>query len=168
MNDLCGMFGICLLTAEPEEMVNITPVLLRFIGKFFIIFAVVAVVTILTPWMAKKVDAFREKHEKPAVPEDPRCKAVRGPYDMPEPPEKKPVKRRPQNADGTPVKRRPQNADGTPVKRRPQSADGTPVKRRPQNADGAPVKRRLQNADGTPVKRRPQNPGNRPAKHSEQ
>lgn len=73
---------------ETEEMVNITPVLIRFIGKFFLIFAVVAVIGILTPWLAKKVDAFRESHSKPAAPEDPRCKAVRGPYDLPEPKQK--------------------------------------------------------------------------------
>lgn len=76
--------GFLLLTAE-EDMVNVTPVLLKFIGKFFIIFAVVAVITLLTPKMAKWIDDFRAKHEKPAPPEDPRCKAVRGPYDMPEP-----------------------------------------------------------------------------------
>lgn len=68
-----------------EDMVNVTPVLMKFIGKFFVIFAVVAIIAILTPRMAKHVDAFREKHSKPAAPEDPRCKAVRGPYDMPEP-----------------------------------------------------------------------------------
>lgn len=68
-----------------EDMVNVTPVLMKFIGKFFVIFAVVAIIAILTPRMAKRVDAFREKHSKPAAPEDPRCKAVRGPYDMPEP-----------------------------------------------------------------------------------
>lgn len=73
------------LAAETDEKVNITPLLLRFMGKFFLIFAVVAVIAVLTPWLAKKVDAFREAHSKPAVPEDPRCKAVRGPYDMPEP-----------------------------------------------------------------------------------
>ena len=73
------------LAAETDEKVNITPILLRFMGKFFLIFAVVAVIAVLTPWLAKKVDAFREAHSKPAVPEDPRCKAVRGPYDMPEP-----------------------------------------------------------------------------------
>lgn len=80
--------GFLLLTAE-EEMVNVTPVLMKFIGKFFVIFAVVAVITLLTPKMAGWVDDFRAKHEKPAPPEDPRCKAVRGPYDMPEPPEEK-------------------------------------------------------------------------------
>ena len=72
-----------------EDMVNVTPVLLKFTGKFFVIFAVVAVIAILTPFMAKRVDAFREKHSKPAAPEDPRCKAVRGPYDMPEPREER-------------------------------------------------------------------------------
>ena len=81
---------LLLLAAETEEKVNITPVLLKFIGKFFLIFAAVAVIAVLTPWLAKKVDAFREAHAKPAVPEDPRCKAVRGPYDMPDPKESEP------------------------------------------------------------------------------
>lgn len=87
---------IC-LTADAEEKVNITPVLLKFTGKFFLIFAAVAVIALLTPWLAKKIDAFREAHEKPAVPEDPRCKAVRGPYDMPEPKEEKAEKDPPQD-----------------------------------------------------------------------
>ena len=82
---------IPLLPAAEEETVNITPVLLRFGLKFLLIFAAVAVIALLTPRMAKALDAWRAKHEKPAAPEDPRCKAVRGPYDMPEPPE--------QNAD---------------------------------------------------------------------
>ena len=81
---------LLLLAAETEEKVNITPVLLKFIGKFFLIFAAVAVIAVLTPWLAKKVDAFREAHAKPAVPADPRCKAVRGPYDMPDPKESEP------------------------------------------------------------------------------
>ena len=74
-----------LLAETNEEMVNVTPVLMKFIGKFFVIFAVIAVIAILTPKLAKKIDEWRAKHEKPAPPEDPRCKAVRGPYDMPEP-----------------------------------------------------------------------------------
>lgn len=74
-----------MLAEQTEERINITPILLRFTGKFFVIFTVVAVIAVLTPWMAKQIDAFREKHSKPAPPEDPRCKAVRGPYDMPEP-----------------------------------------------------------------------------------
>ena len=84
---------IC-LTADTEEKVNITPVLLKFTGKFFLIFAAVAVIA---PWLAKKIDAFREAHAKPAVPEDPRCKAVRGPYDMPEPKKEEAEKEPPQN-----------------------------------------------------------------------
>ena len=114
---------------ETEERTNITPVLLRFGLKFLAIFAIVAVVTVLTPRMAKWVDAFREKHQKPAQPEDPRCKAVRGPYDMPEPvkegsadePAERPRrKRRPvQEADAeAPVKYRPKHAK--PRKRRPR------------------------------------------------
>jgi len=68
-----------------EDMVNVTPMFTRFIGKFFVIFAVVAVIAILTPRIAKWVDSFRAAHEKPKEPEDPRMKLVRGPYDMPEP-----------------------------------------------------------------------------------
>ena len=82
-----------------EDMVNVTPVLMKFIGKFFVIFAVVAVIAILTPRMAKQVDAFREKHSKPAPPEDPRCKAVRGPYDMPEPREEESEEEEPPRDD---------------------------------------------------------------------
>lgn len=68
------------------DMVNVTPVVGRFIGKFFVIFAVVAVIAILTPRIARRIDEFRAAHEKPQEPEDPRMKMVRGPYDMPEPP----------------------------------------------------------------------------------
>lgn len=78
------------LLAEEGDTVNITPTLLRFGLKFLVIFAVVAVVAVLTPRMAKAIDSWRAKHEKPAAPEDPRMKAVRGPYDMPEPPEQTP------------------------------------------------------------------------------
>lgn len=83
------MRPLLLLAEQTEEQINITPILLRFTGKFFIIFAAVAVIAVLTPWMAKQVDQFKEKHSKPAPPEDPRCKAVRGPYDMPEQKEEK-------------------------------------------------------------------------------
>ena len=83
---------LMILTENNEDMVNVTPVLVKFIGKFFVIFAVVAVIAVLTPRIAKGIDAFREKHEKPAPPEDPRCKALRGPYDMPEPKEQNPDK----------------------------------------------------------------------------
>ena len=76
---------LMLLSENNADMVNVTPVLMQFIGKFFVIFAVVAVIAVLTPWLAKKIDGFRAKHEKPAPPEDPRCRQVRGPYDMPEP-----------------------------------------------------------------------------------
>jgi hypothetical protein len=103
---------ILLLAEQAEEQVNITPMLLKFTGKFFAIFAIVAVVTVLTPWMAKKVDAFREKHQKEAAPEDPRCKAVRGPYDMPEPAPKRkkpahPAGERPRRPAGERPKRKP-------------------------------------------------------------
>ena len=79
-----------LLAETNEDMVNVTPVLMQFIGKFFVIFAVVALIAVLTPRLAKGIDGFRARHEKPAPPEDPRCKQVRGPYDMPEPPESDP------------------------------------------------------------------------------
>lgn len=75
-----------LLFAEEEaEYVNITPTLLRFAAKFFIVFAVIAIVGILTPWMAKKVDAMREKHAKQVKAlsgDDPRADAVHGIYDL--------------------------------------------------------------------------------------
>ena len=45
MNDIA-------LLAEDGDMVNITPTLLRFGLKFLLIFAVVAVVAVLTPRMA--------------------------------------------------------------------------------------------------------------------
>ena len=68
---------------ETGDMVNVTPVLTRFLWKFLVIFAVVGLIAVLTPRMAKWIDEFRAKHEKPAPPEDPRCAQVRGPYDMP-------------------------------------------------------------------------------------
>lgn len=109
--------GWLLLAEQAEEQVNITPVLLKFLGKFFAIFAIVAVVTVLTPWMAKKVDAFREKHQKAAEPEDPRCKAVRGPYDMPEP-APKPKRRRPPHPAGE----RPRRPSGERPQRKQRPA----------------------------------------------
>ena len=75
---------LLMMAEDAEEYVNMTSVLMRFIGKFFVIFAVVAVIAVLTPRMAKRIDDFRAAHEKPAQTEDPRCKAIRGPYDMPE------------------------------------------------------------------------------------
>ena len=76
--------GMLLMLAEEEaEYVNITPTLLKFAAKFFIVFAVIAIVGILTPWMAKKVDAMRAKHADrlKQYEGDPREKAVRGIYD---------------------------------------------------------------------------------------
>lgn len=84
---MCSMMQLVMLAEETEERVNITPVLLRFLGKFFLIFAAVAVIAILTPRLAKWVDDLRARGMKDAPPEDPRCKQVRGPYDMPEPKE---------------------------------------------------------------------------------
>ena len=84
---MCSVMQLVMLAEETEERVNITPVLLRFLGKFFLIFAAVAVIAILTPRLAKWVDDLRARGMKDAPPEDPRCKQVRGPYDMPEPKE---------------------------------------------------------------------------------
>lgn len=67
--------------AEETEYVNITPTLLRFAAKFFIVFAVIAIVGILTPAMAKKVDAMRAKHAKRQMLDDPRCAEVKSIYD---------------------------------------------------------------------------------------
>ncbi|MCQ2407945.1 MAG: hypothetical protein MJ065_05400 [Oscillospiraceae bacterium] len=84
---MCVLMQLVMLAEETEERVNITPVLLRFLGKFFLIFATVAVIAILTPRMAKWIDDLRARRKKDELPEDPRCKQVRGPYDMPEPKE---------------------------------------------------------------------------------
>lgn len=84
---MCAVMQLMLLAEDAEERVNITPVLMRFLGKFFLIFAAVAVIAILTPRLAEWVDRLRERGRKDAPPEDPRCRQVRGPYDMPEPPE---------------------------------------------------------------------------------
>lgn len=82
---MSALMQLVMLAEETEERVNITPVLLRFLGKFFLIFAAVAVIAIVTPRLAKWVDDLRERGKKDEPPEDPRCKQVRGPYDMPEP-----------------------------------------------------------------------------------
>lgn len=71
-----------------ENMVNVTPVLLRFVGKFFAVFAIVAVIGIVTPALAKKVDALRAKRGGAVREEDPRMKDVKGIYDAQEPTEK--------------------------------------------------------------------------------
>ena len=84
---MCSVMQLVMLAEETEERVNITPVLLRFLGKFFLIFAAVAVIALVTPRLAKWVDDLRARGMKDAPPEDPRCKQVRGPYDMPEPKE---------------------------------------------------------------------------------
>ena len=77
------MLFLLLTAAETEEeYINITPTLLRFAVKFFIVFAVIAIVGILTPHMAKKVDAMRAKHAKQQYQGDPRCAAVKSPYDI--------------------------------------------------------------------------------------
>ncbi|MBQ5335062.1 MAG: hypothetical protein J6Z45_03855 [Oscillospiraceae bacterium] len=78
---------LSVFAAFEEEMVNVTSSLLRFVGKFFAVFAIIALIGILTPWMAKKVDALREKHRGRPAPEDPRMKAVKGIYDAQEPDE---------------------------------------------------------------------------------
>lgn len=72
------------LTAFADEMVNVTPVLLRFLGKFFAVFGIVAVIGLLTPAMARKVDALRAKKQLTEQPDDPRLKEVRGIYDAQE------------------------------------------------------------------------------------
>ena len=87
--------------AETEERTNITPYLLQFGAKFLAIFAIVAVVTVLTPRIAKWVDRMRERHQKDMPPEDPRCKAVKGPYDMPEPLPKKQEEQAPETEPET-------------------------------------------------------------------
>lgn len=74
-----------MLFALADEMVNVTPALLRFLGKFFAVFGIVAVIGLLTPALAKKIDALRAARKKEDAPEDPRMKAVRGIYDAQDP-----------------------------------------------------------------------------------
>ena len=99
---MCSVMQLVMLAEETEERVNITPVLLRFLGKFFLIFAAVAVIAILTPRLAKWVDDLRARGMKDAPPEDPRCKQVRGPYDMPEPKEQPDVPDEQDDVQGEP------------------------------------------------------------------
>lgn len=73
--------------AFADEMVNITPTMLRFLGKFFAVFGIVAVIGLLTPAIARKVDALRAAKGGKKTPEDPRMKAVRGIYDAQDAPE---------------------------------------------------------------------------------
>lgn len=92
------MLFLLLTAAETEEeYTNITPTLLRFIAKFFIVFGVIAVVGVLTPWMAKKVDAMRAKHAKQQYQGDPRCAAVKSPYDLTPPEQTDPEKAAPED-----------------------------------------------------------------------
>lgn len=59
-------------------------VLLKYGLLFFLIFAIVFLLAVLTPWMAKQVDKIIARiKSKPQPAEDPRCAQVRGIYDMP-------------------------------------------------------------------------------------
>lgn len=59
-------------------------VLLKYGLLFFLIFAIVFLLAVLTPWMAKQVDKIIARiKSKPQPEEDPRCAQVRGIYDMP-------------------------------------------------------------------------------------
>ena len=72
------------MTVETPDFIT---VLLKYGIVFLLIFAIVFLLAVLTPWMAKKVDAILlrfGKGNKESTPEDPRCKQVRGIYDMPE------------------------------------------------------------------------------------
>lgn len=95
---------LLLLWQEETEYVNVTPTLLRFVTKFFIVFAVIAIVGILTPWMAKKVDAMREKHAartKDLTGDDPRSKAVRSIYDLDPPKDEEAPPKPDETGDGS-------------------------------------------------------------------
>lgn len=82
---------ICFLTTfadHAEGMTDITPMLI-FIGKFFVAFGLIALMAVLTPKIAAKVDKIRENH-KQKHPDDPNCSRVRGIYDLPPMPKTQP------------------------------------------------------------------------------
>lgn len=70
-----------LMLAE-EDMVNVTPNILKFLLKFLVVFGLIALMGFLTPNIAKKVDEIRAQ-TKQKHPDDPNCEQVRGIYDMP-------------------------------------------------------------------------------------
>ena len=57
---------------------------LGFILKMLLIFAVIFSLALITPWLAKKVDASLEKHKKKSPARVDDEKAVRSIYDMPD------------------------------------------------------------------------------------
>ncbi len=70
------------MTAENTDFMT---VLLKYGFTFLLIFAIIFLLAVLTPWMAKKADAILLRfRKKDPMSEDPRCKQVRGIYDMPE------------------------------------------------------------------------------------
>lgn len=75
-----------LLDAQTEGMTDVTPDVLTFLGKFIVIFGLIALIAVLTPKIAAKVDAIRAKTRE-AHPDDPNCQKVRGIYDMPSTPQ---------------------------------------------------------------------------------
>ncbi len=63
-------------------MTDVAPTLLPFLWRFLIVFGLIAVIAVLTPKMAAKVDAIRAKN-KEKHPDDENLQKVRGIYDMP-------------------------------------------------------------------------------------
>lgn len=77
---------LLLLDARTEGMTDVTPDVLKFLGKFVVIFGLIALMAVLTPKIAAKVDEIRAK-TKEAHPDDVNCQKVRGIYDMPSTPQ---------------------------------------------------------------------------------
>lgn len=75
---------LCMEAAD--EMTNVTPALLRFLGKFALVFALIGLLAVLTPKLAAKIDAVRAQARQRRN-EDPRCQQVRGIYDLPPAPD---------------------------------------------------------------------------------
>lgn len=72
-----------MLMEASEEMTNITPALLRFLGRFALVFVLIGVLAVLTPKIAAKIDEMRAHARASRAAEDPRCADVRGIYDLP-------------------------------------------------------------------------------------
>lgn len=69
-----------------ENSVDLS-MILEFMLKSLGVFAVIFVLAVLTPWMAKHVDnwiaRYRESHGGEKSPEDPRLYSVRSIYELP-------------------------------------------------------------------------------------
>lgn len=76
------MYAALFAEENTEDMKNVTPDVLLFLGKFVVVFGLIALIAVLTPKIAAWVDKTREK-TKEINPVDPRLMQVRSPYDLP-------------------------------------------------------------------------------------